>query len=568
MGIMIKLGDKEIEAQSYTVRESASPLTAGDSSGGVGSITVTIPKIDPEMPARPGSILAKLQTVGAVALKGEDIEIVDSRRGVTSGTVTDISESESSGTITLTCSTRLLSLNIYNVQAAPYVGTLRGAFDYYLSLAGATTNISIPDAALASRPVTYPGWKGELWYNLKMMAAAQDADIALVSGVITMRPIRERTARFNRAGGVTRDFGGGSIALAVEVYQYNNREINGEMVWPIGDLSGDGQIFSVNAGEVTEYALSLSSSLTSIVQPTPQNWVAPYEMSASVYSIISNDGQKVPADAWTLHGGSVRVILNPDTMSARLIIRGPKGLTVPKQSGEEGESVEATSFALAEYADGNQARRPSLRLIGSGVAFAKEKITIPTGVNPNRTENAVGATIDNPYLSTADEVYRAGTRAALEYSGLAPTLSAEVISVNRKGDSGNIATLTYAELEAYAKATWGAAVTYSGVVAGFAAMGHDTYGKIAAYISSLSPNQFENQVFGNTAGARVFDKKSRRWYRVRDVSFDEAMISVTAENDMNYADVQAHYGTRTYNQVQAIFAGMTYEEQLWAGLYG
>lgn len=568
MGIVIKLGGKEIEALDYSVRESASPLTAGDSRGGVGSITFTIPAIDPEMPTRAGSVLAKLKTVGAVALVGEEVELVDERRGYTVGTITDISQSASNGTYSITCATRLRSLNIYNVQAQPFVGTLRGAFEYYLSLAGATTGVTISSTALANRQVAYPGWKGELWHNLKMMAAAQDADIALVSGIILMRPIRERTARFNRAVGVSRELGGGNIALAVEVYQYNNRSINGEMVWPTDDLGTTGQIFSVNAGEVTEYALSLSASLTSIVQPTPQNWVAPYEMYASVYSVMTNDGQKVPAATWTLHGGSVRVILNEDTMSARLIIRGPKGLTVPNPNSDTGEVKEATSFTLAEFGDGEQARRASLRLIGSGVAFSKEKITIPTGVSPSRTENAIGMTVDNPFLSTANEVYRAGTRAALEYSGLAPSLSVEVISVNRKGDSGNVSTLTYGEVEAYAKAQWGNAVTYSDAAAGFAGMGHTTYGAVDTFVRSLSPNQFENQVFGNVAGARVFDKETRRWYRVRDASISDNIISASAENDNTYGDVQAHYGTRTYAQVDAIFAGMTYEEALWAGLYG
>lgn len=568
MGIAISINGMSVEAIDYTVTESASPLSAGDSRGGVGSIVFTIPEIDPDTPSIPGGALAKLKTIGLASLKGAPVKLVDDRRGVILGVVTDASKTSGSGTYSVTCETRLRSLNIYGVQAQPYVGTLHGAFEYYLGIAGVDTDIQITDVNLAARPVSYPGWYGDLWHHLKMLATAEDADIALVSGVILMRPVRERLARINRTTGVTFDLGAGNLALAVEVYQYNNRQIVGEMIWPPGDLDGEDQVFSVNAGEVTEYALELSSSLSSLVQPSPEDWVSPYEMSASVYSVMTNDGQKVPAAKWKLHGGSVLVIPNEDTKSARLIIRGAEGLSVVDPSGEKGESREATSFSLAEYSDGTTGRRSSLRILGSGVAFSKTKVTIPTGVSPSLTENLVGITIDNPFMSTAAEVYRAGTRAALEYSGINPSLKAEVISVNRKGDSGNQASLTYGEVDAHFKALWGSGVTYGGVRSGLQPLGITTYAKLDAYILSISPHVFESQVFGNVAGARFFDKETRRWWRIRRASILDGAMSIEADNDLLYSDVLAHFASLTYSEVNAIFSGMTYEEATWAGLYG
>lgn len=563
MGIRVRINGKEIEAINYSVTESATPLSAGDSRGSVGSMSFTVPKPDPDIQRDPGHALAKMIRFGLVGMIGSKVELVDSRRGIVSGEVLNVTENERMGTYDFQCATRLKSLNIYNVQAKPFVGTLRQAFEYYLKLAGAKTNIDI-DPALGARSVAYPGWKGELWYHLKMMAAAQDADISLVSNVIIMRPIRARTARFNRAISASRSMSTDNLAQNIEVYKYNNRSMSGDMIYPVGDLSNENQIFSVNAGEVTEYAIELSASVSSVVQPQAQDWVGPYDMYSSAYSILTNDGLKVTANEWNLNGGSVRVIVNPDTISARLIIRAPRGLAI---RNEDGEAREASSYALADYADGDgTARRATLRIIGTGVAFFKEKVTIPTGVSPTRTENMVGMTVDNPFISTSQDMYRAGTRAALTYSGVLPALNAELISVNRSGDSGVFDGMTYAATDAMFKSSWGNAITYDQVGVNLAAMGHTTYAKVDKYVASQTENDFENQVSGNTAGARVFDVKTRRWYRIREATITPESISVSAEDDMVYRDVQNKYNTLTYAGVQTIFNGMTYQEVLWTGL--
>ena len=560
MGIKIRISGNEIEARDYTVQESGTPLAAGDSRGGTGVISFSIPRPDPDRLHDSTRPIAKLLSIGMSALYGEKVEIVDSRRGFTIGTINGISENAGDGTYDISCDTRLFDLNIYNVQTKPFVGTLRAAFEYYLGLAGVKTDTFI-EPTLGARQVAYPGWSGELWYHLKQMAVAQDADIALVSGIILMRPIRAREARFNRATTMGRQLGSSNLARAIEVYKYNNRPINGEMVWPPDDLTSEGQIFTVNAGESSEYALDFNASLSLIEQPRPQDWVGMYDIYSSVYSIISNDGIKVQAAQWTKFGGSVRVILNEDTRSARLIIRGARGMML--------DGKEVTSFSLADFTDGDNGRRATLRILGTGVAFYKEKVTISTSVPASRTENEIGITIDNPFITSSNEMYRAGTRAAKSFAGLTPTLSADVVSVNKMGDSGIATYPTYGEVQASLKTTLGAAVKYSGVQTYYVttnALG--TYAKVKNYWFSTVRDDFTNQVFGNVAGARIFDKGSRRWYRVRDVTITDQNISVQADDDLTHADAKKYYATRKYSGVQAVFNGLSYQQAQWAGLYG
>lgn len=260
MGFRIEIDGSKIEASDYSVQEASSPLAAGDSSGAVGSFSVTFPTPDPyvrtgspgvesygygEGPygegAYGGTSSAPATTWGILRIAGPEVlidrpvRIYDSRKGFTLGEISSATISQDGGTISVEGSTRLAKLNVYGIQAQPFVGTLRGAFEYYLGLAGVETDLFIDDD-IGDRPVVFPGWTGELWYYLKMMAVAQDCDISLVSGVILLRAIRKRIASQNRDTARQASLGSDTLAQAVEVYQYNNRAITNELVYPPGGV--------------------------------------------------------------------------------------------------------------------------------------------------------------------------------------------------------------------------------------------------------------------------------------------------------------------------------------------
>ena len=549
-------GAVTMQVLDYSVTEDATPLAAGDSSGSVGTFTVVAPRNSGAFSDTAQPFREILDVMGPTVMVGSEVRIFDSRKGFTLGTVRGVVESRDGATVTLSGVSRLGKLNVYGIQAQPYVGTLRGAFNYYLSLAGITTDVFVDDA-IGDRPVVFQGWHGELWYSLKQMAVAQHCDLSLVSGVILLRGIRQRIASQNRDTSRSITTGGETLAQSVEVYQYSNRAITNELVYPAGGWSEEVEVMNVNAGETAEYTLELSSSLTSIQSPEMRTFVPQDYSATSVYTIVADDGLPVSPALWADFGGSVEVSISPDTKSLDVALRGALGL--PLASG-----VEASNFSVALGSDTTGNRYSTFRIVGTGVAFDKVKHRIRTGVPASMTATEVGVTIDNPFISTVDERYQAGIPAARRFAGPVMALSGNVISLNRRGDTGQAQYPTYEDVQNEVQSRLGPGATYADVQALFPGM---TYAQVRDYWFDFFRDEDADQVFGNAQGARVFDKKSRRWYRIRNATPVPGGISLQADDDLTYADLEEFYpaGT-TYADMQARFQDFTYMQAEMAGL--
>lgn len=548
MGIRITLAGKTYEAISYTVAEASTPIAAGDTSGQVGTIEIEIPSPDPDLaPNHPVNVY------GTQVLIDDEVVLRDSRRGWTLGRVTEVSSNDDARTITLSCITRLTELNAYNIQANPFVGNLSDAFEYYLSLSPVDSDWFV-DPAIQNRHVEFPGWTGELWFHLKQMAAALDVEIAFVSGIVLLRPIRTRVATRGRE--MTRQLSTNPVQLAqaVEIYQYNNRAITNELVYPAGGWKPEVSILSVNAGEEAEQQIELGASLSSFVEPVMQTFVAESEVSQSVYTVVADDGLPVDPVAWTQFGGSVRFILNKDTKTMTVKMVGAQGIPTA-----EGETSKSFSIALASDTSGS--RYSTLRILGTGVAFDKKVIRIPTGVSPTRTGTDVGETIDNPFVSTLNDAYTAGVRAAKRLAGYSPSVSGTVVSMNRRGDVGAVKNVEYGVVQdAFAGLTYGqvqARPDHSG----------KTYQEVSDGWFALVGNSFENQLFGNAAGSRVWSAAARRWFRIRSVNVDGFQIRFEAEDDLTHGDVQGAWNGLTYGDVAGRLEGLSYQKSFLVGAY-
>lgn len=545
MGFKIEIGGRIYEAKSFNVQEDSTPLAAGDSQGQVGTITIGIPEPDPYVsPSHP------INVYGPNILVGKAVRLADSRKGFTLGTVASVRKSVETGLIQIVALSRLGDLNVYNVQSEPFVGTLEAAFEYYLSLANVTTDFFV-DTSIASTPVIFPGWNGELWYNLKRMAIALDCDLSLVSGIILLRPIRTRVATRGRDISRAFDAGGGTLAQFIEIYQYNNRAITDELVYPPGGWSEDVTVIHLNAGETIEEVLQLSASVTSIQQPVMQTFVARDYSATSVFTAVGDDGLPIDPTAWEAFGGSLSVSINPDTTSLTVRITAPTGL--PNVNGQE-----IGVYGIALDSDFSTGRYSTLRIVGTGVAFNKELQRYATGIGPAETATEVGVTIDNPFLNTSDDVLSAASRAARRFNGSTMNISGTVFSVNRLGDDGQLTLRTYAEVE-----TLYTGLTYADVQTLNAGL---TYQQVQDAINSGAENEFENQVFGNVAGARIWDNTSKRWYRIRSATMNPDLIQFEAEDDLLHSDVQGFYAGLTYGDVQTQNAGLTYREVDMKGL--
>lgn len=543
MDVKVVIDGDVHEVIDYSVSEDATPLSAGDSSGSVGSFTVTLP-----MPT--GDHIAKLGVLGSRAFMQKSIEVHDSYNGVTKGTVVSVNDSYDGATVSLTCVSRLAELNVYNIQALPFIGTLENAFEYYVSLAGIDTDVFV-DPSIASRQVKLPGFTGELWYYLKQLAVAQDCDISLVSGVILLRPIRQRVAEQRRDITRSVSWGGGPLAQAVEVYWYDTEEITGELVYPPGGWNPDVQVLNVNAGETAEYQLPLDASLFSIQTPVMSTFVAEDYDASSVYTVVADDGLPVPPALWAEKGGKVEVILNPDTSSLTVKLTGATDIPVAT-----GNTSRAFSLALASDTTGS--RYSTLRIVGTGVRYTRVLRRFRTGVPESKTSTVVGETIDNRMLTDFESVMRAGVRAAKRWTGLAPALSGSVTAVNRRGDTGNAQYPAYGFVQDFAQG-----FTYGDMETDF---GSFTYGQFQELLFENVRDDYSNQVFGNVAGARVYDERTARWFRVRSGNINHSGISFSSgDDDLLYLDMENAFSGETYGDIEISRTGFTYEENYMMG---
>ena len=352
MGVRVRVGSEIFEAESYSVSEDSTPTSSDDSSGSVGTISFTFKGVD-----------------NPFLLDGKEVSLVDTRRGSTVGFVAGVTEQDN-GTSTVSCQSRLGRLNIYDVQAQPFNGNLRDAFLYYLSLAGQTTEVLV-DEQIALRPVSFPGWYGELWFHLKKLAAAQDCEIALVSNVILLRPLSIREAIDHRNISRTRTYGGTNLARAVEVFYYDNHPIENEPVYPPNGWTPEVEVITVGAGETIERSIELSASVTYIEPPVMQTFVAQGYSGSSVYTIVGDDGLPIQPAQWFDRGGNLTITINPDTTSLTVTVTGPAEIRNAK-----GEPISTYSVALGSDFTGN--RYSTLRLVGTGTAFNKQPLRVRT----------------------------------------------------------------------------------------------------------------------------------------------------------------------------------------------
>jgi len=550
VGVRVTIAGRVYEPESFETTEEATPLSSGDSSGSVGTISIVIPYPD-------ASQSDPVLTFGPTYLQGKDVTLTDSRLGYTLGKVQTVSDQRNDGKFTLNILARLDELNKYNIQAAPYVGTLGGGFAYYLSLAGITTDYLV-DATIATESVLFPGWSGELWFHLKKMAAALDCDISLVSGIILIRPIRARVIAVGRDLSRAAGSGGGSLAETVEVYWYDSVAITNQLVYPIGGWTPDVEVLNVNAGETSEYQIELSASVSSIQTPVMNTFVAEAYSATSVYTVVADDGLPVDPTEWANMGGSVTVTVNPDTKTLTVSLIGAMG--IPTATG-----ANSKSFSLALASDTSGSRYSTLRIVGTGVAYTRTKAVFRTGIPPEDSPTDIGETIDNPFITTQSALYDAGTRSALRYSGMIPSLSGTVTSVNQRGDSGIIDNLSYADVQANLTTTLGAGFTYAAEQSFFSGQ---TYAQVETYFSNQVVTNYENQAIGNVQGARVWDAKTRRYYRIRSATLTPDGISFdSADDDLTYGDMQTSFTGMTYAAVEATRSGMTYHDDYLIGAY-
>lgn len=470
MAVKLTIAGKPYDPTSYSISEDATPVKGGDSSGSVGTFDVTIPE-------RNFNHLVAHKAV---------VTLSDSQWGAVTGKVDKITRSDDGGTFSLNCIAETAELAVYNVTAKPYNGTLAGAVQAYIDLADSEITWWMP-AAVGNRAVSFIGWTGELWIQLKALALAQGLEINLVDGIVRFQIPGKITIPDERVAGRGADLGSNALADKAELYWYETSPLVNTSVYPPHRDLEHAQTYSIPAGEETEIILELAASVSSVRQPVYRETVSPTWFGDSNVSLTREGGGSVSLAEWQRGGGHARFEIMDDPTQVKLIIRGP-GFTG------------AATFRLAVPATNTHGEYSCIRIVGTGVQFMRNRVEVPTGVQPGLASSEMAPTQDNIFITDAGKAWDLCTSHALTYA------SADITS------------------------------KFSGPKLGFPV------------------------TMGRAPGARFYDEKARHWFRVKKADYDPGEVAVSGEVDTRHSDSAKMYAGMTFNQVKAMHAGKTYEQ--------
>ncbi len=511
-------------ASSYSAAEDATPIDPSDTSGGTGQFTVAIPETTDSMQYRTGAIV-----------------LTDGSQGSTTGKVSSISGD--GVTATLTVDSRMALLNVTRT-AAPYVGTLGGAFTYYLGLVGITTGITI-DPTISGRAVTFPGWSGLVWDQIRALMSAQQVETSLVGDQITLRPLRARVAQNYRDSVEQWTIADTNLAQNVAAYYYQGQQRT-DLAYPLGGWTTSVQAYQVDAGKTDTYDISLDAatpaaagqpaisplgvSLTSINQPVCVSSVDKNYSASSVYTVAGNDGLPVPPAQWLADGGSVTVAINPDTRSVTLTIKG-------------GANTRYAPYTIG-MSSGSNTYYSSLRIQGTGVFYNRQMLTLPTGNSVDRAPTVTAPIVDNIFINTYDDAYHALLWTCAAWTGGTRTWQVTTSGINRKGDPASLQTLTMGQFNVDPDF---AGLTMVQFNTKFSGPTMRQFNDLQYQKVNLN---FANQAFGNVAGARVF--LDGGWNRINSVSaISQDGVAYSATQDDTMADFNVAYAGMTMAQFNA-----------------
>lgn len=391
---------------TYSYTEESTPIAPGDSSGGVGTVSITA--LDDEN--------------SMILLRGDELLLSDDLRGNVSGKIVSISGSD--GVATVSGVSLLSRLNIPH-QIPPMETTVGDLLLYIFELAGILSGISI-DPSIETIPIISPAYEGDLWVFVKDICTAKEFEISLVQDTITVRPLRQTTIDLTNVTSESWNIGDINLAQSVEVNYYNYVNETNFLAYPKGGWNSNVQVYQVDANQVLTVEIPVDAYLTSIENPTVQNTVAKEYGATSVYCVAGKDGLPITATQWNANGGSITTDLTDNGSTILVTITGANITNLsPFRIG--------VSSGPSDYYS-------SLRLRGVGISFDKQVYTQPTGMTEEDTSNAVGLTIDNTLISTEEEARDAAKRAVIKYSIPQQTFSTSMRTLNDGGQEfGNIA---------------------------------------------------------------------------------------------------------------------------------
>jgi len=254
----------------------------------------------------------------------------------------------------------------------------------------------------------------------------------------------------------------------------------------------------------------------------------------------------------TIKWSSVDSFLASPAGSTKTIIQN----TTVKDAKADAAKAAAEADAEANKASANPAESEkdyaSLRIVGTGVLIDPQILTLPTGAAANRTASDVGVTVENIYVSSLEDAYDVGIYVASRYKGESHTISGTLTLINQTG--GGPGDVIYRKIEEFNR-------VYDGkTIADFNA---EWAGKTIADFDRAQQTDtietfFDNQVFGNVAGARF--KHDNAMWRIANTTINESSIVFSAIRDTMIQDFNEAHAGKSIADFNAQYAGMTMKQ--------
>lgn len=400
-----------LDVSDFQLREDSQPLNPADSGGSVGDYSVSV-----VIPERGETIFSEY---GSRYLIGKRSRLT-TRFGVAYGTITDVSDSDIS-LLQVENQTELGSLNVYDVTAPPYTGSLGGLIAEYFGLIAESAPPFTIDPELGELPITAPSWTGEMWFHLKQLCMAYDMQLSFKpEGGVHFGKTPGAEISVLDVSGITSTNDPQRRARSVEVVKYTTDRREKALLYPPGGWDDGVEVITVGPGETVTHVLELESSVEEWEVPQYDSFVARDTAERSVFTLVDENGATVPLGTFKSRGGAISFTLNPDRQSFTVKVTAPA--TYLRADGR----TRITSYSLGSRFGDAGTQYSTLRIIGTGVHVTPETVRINTGLTERETGTEVGATVDNIFVTTWSQVRRLGARLAAAYAGFSPKLSYDV----------------------------------------------------------------------------------------------------------------------------------------------
>jgi hypothetical protein len=510
---------KPLYLKDFSAQEDSTPLYPSDSSGGAGTMSLSVD-----------------ENGDTPYLLDAEIDLVDPSQGTTRGTIRGIA-SDNTAT-SLSADSRMALLNV-NRNAAAAIGTLQDALTYYYNICGITDGFVIEES-IRDLPVTFLGFSGNVWEELKRIGAVLGIEFSLISNNIVARPIRQNVSENYRDSSRSWSYDTSQKAQSVEIYKYTVTEVANGLVY--NGYAENQTPLVIDAGETAEFTIPFDGSLISIDQPIFTTTIGPGDPGFSAYNASGNDNLPITQGQWEAQGGNLSVAISDDTRSIVVTITAP--FETQYSPYRIGVSDDETPYS-------------TLRLHGSALLYQKELHTYHTAVDPDRVSREVGATVDSPYIQTDQQLLDAAMGELRYWGGNRRAINVATRGINRLGDNGSYAYATFADFDtwwndAIPGATFGDFDTDAPVTFG------DTFGEHDEWWIEEVQDDFANQAFGNVAGARVYTDSNV--HRIRTATTTPEGITYTAWEDSIFSDHDALWDGATFEDFDEHWLGRAFVE--------